>query len=136
DKALAQLLTGLEEQCWQYGGPDSPSVWAAQALARVRDWLGSGVQSGTGALTVTVGLAQRKSKFNRALENACSQLAEEWDQKLSAAAAGLMDLPGSRLSAGEGLFQRLLQHFTHTAQEQEVRIKDQVERAEQARLKM
>ncbi len=136
DKALAQLLAALEEQCWQYGGPDNPSVWATQALARVRDWLGSGVQSGTGALTVTVGVAQRKSRLNRALENACSQLAEEWDQKLSAAAAGLMNLPGARLATGEGLLQRLLQQFTQAAQEQETRIKEQAARADQARVKM
>src|SRR6185369_14319724 len=62
--ALAQLLTTLEEQCWQYGGPDNPGAWATQALTRVRDWLGSGEQGGLGVLTVTVGLAQRKSRLN------------------------------------------------------------------------
>src|SRR5207302_690885 len=132
----AQLLAALGEQCWQYGGPDNPLVWATQALARVRDWLGSGVQSGAGALTVTVGLAQRKSKLNRALENACSQLAEEWDRKLNTAAAGLMDLPGQRLVSAEGLLQRLLQHFTQGAAEQQERIREQAQRAEQSRLKM
>ncbi len=135
-QALEQMLTSLEAQCWQFGGPDNPAAWAAQALARVRDWLGSGVQSGTGALTVTVGLAQRKSKLNRALENACSQLAQEWDTKLTGVAASLMDLPGSRLSSAEALLQKLLQQFTQTAAEQTTRIKEQAARAEQARQRM
>lgn len=134
--ALAQLLQGVEEQCWQYGGPDNPGSWATQALARVRDWLGSGVQGGNGQLTVTVGLAQRKSRLNKALENACSQLGEEWDRKLHEVANSLMELPGPRLASAEGLLQRLVQHFAQTAQEQGARIKEQAARAEEARLKM
>src|SRR5205823_12249680 len=110
--ALAQLLATLEEQCWQYGGPDNPGSWATQALARVRDWLGSGVQGGTGALTVTVGLAQRKSRLNRALENACTQLAEQWDNRLAEVATGLLGLPGPRLASAEAILQRLSQHFS------------------------
>src|SRR2546421_12724223 len=47
-----------------------------------------------------------------------------------------MDLPGSRLAAGEGLLQRLLHHFTQAALEQDTRIKEQAVRAEQARVKM
>lgn len=135
-QALDQLMANLEEQCWQYGGPDNPSSWSTQALARVRDWLGSGVQSGTGALTVTVGLAGRKSKLNKSLENACSQLAEEWDQRINTAASGLMDLAGARIASAEGLLQRLLQHFTEAARDQQHRIREQASRAEQSRLKM
>src|SRR5439155_1350140 len=69
-QALAQQMAGLEEQCWQFGGPDNPASWAASALGRVRDWLGSGIQAGAG--TLTVGPGNRKSRLNRALENACS----------------------------------------------------------------
>jgi hypothetical protein len=134
--SLAQMLTTLEEQCWQYGGPDNPSSWATQALARVREWLGTGVQTGTSQLALTLSVGQRKSRLNRALESACSHLAEEWDKKLGEAAARLMDLPGPRLASAEALLQRLIQHFAESAEEQEGRIKDQADRAEQARLKM
>ena len=125
-QALAQLLTGLEEQCWQFGGPDNPAVWAASALARVREWLGSGVQSGTGGLTVG---ANRKSRLNRALENACSQLAEEWDAKLNAVTATLMGLPGQRLAVAEAGLNRLLQYFLQTGQGQVTRHREQGARA-------
>ena len=67
-RTLAELMAGLEEQCWQLGGPDNPGSWAASALARVRDWLGSGIQVGPADLTV--GAASRKSKLNRALTHA------------------------------------------------------------------
>src|SRR5205807_9743636 len=68
--ALAQLMTNLEEQCWQFGGPDNPGTWASQALARVREWLGSGLHPGSSGLTV--GPGNRKTRLKRALEHSCS----------------------------------------------------------------
>jgi eukaryotic-like serine/threonine-protein kinase len=128
-QALQALLTALEEQCWQFGGPDNPAAWAASALSRVRDWLGSGVQSGTGGLTVGV---NRKSRLNRALENACSQLAEEWDKKLAAVTATLMALPGQRLAVAESGLHRLLEHFLRAGQRQAAGRKEQADHVAKA----
>jgi eukaryotic-like serine/threonine-protein kinase len=124
-QALAKLMAGLEEQCWQYGGPDDAGAWASSALARVREWLGSGVQGTTAGLTV--GLANRKSRLNRALENACSQLAEEWDRKLTDVATSLMDLPGPRVTLAEAALSRLLEHALHAAQDQALLLKERAE---------
>jgi serine/threonine protein kinase len=135
-QALNQVLNLLEEQCWQYGGPDNPGVWASQSLAKVRDWLGTGMQAGFGPMTLTAGVIQRKSKLNKALENACSQLAEEWDGKLMALASGLMDLAGPRLAAAEAIYQRLVDHFTEAIRLQDASIRAQAERVAQARQKM
>jgi hypothetical protein len=123
-QALAQLLQNIEEQCWQYGGPDNPTAWATQALTRVREWLGTGVQGPASAVTLSVGLAQRKSKLNRALENACSQLAEEWDRKLGDAANELMHLPGQRLFLAEAVLNRIVQHHLLAAQDQTATLKE------------
>ena len=120
-QALAQVMATLEEQCWQFGGPDNPAAWATSALTRVRDWLGSGVQGAAGGLTVG---ANRKSRLNRALENACSQLAEEWDKKLATVTATLMALPGQRLAGAEAGLSRLLEHFLRAGQGQAVRRKE------------
>jgi hypothetical protein len=128
-QALQALLAALEEQCWQFGGPDNPAAWAASALNRVRDWLGSGVQSGVGSLTVGT---NRKSRLNRALENACSQLAEEWDKKLVEVTATLMALPGQRLAAAEAGLNRLLAHFLRAGQSQSASRKEQADRVSSA----
>ena len=128
-QALAKLLAALEEQCWQFGGPDNPAVWATGALGRVREWLGSGVQGGAGGLTVG---ANRKSRLNRALENACSQLAEEWDKQLTAVTATLMALPGQRLAVAEAGLHRLLEHFLLAGQGHAVRRKEQADRVSKA----
>ncbi|HKB35467.1 MAG TPA: hypothetical protein VKD72_03375, partial [Gemmataceae bacterium] len=129
-QALVQLMASLEEQCWQFGGPDNPAAWASQALARVREWLGSGLQGGGSGLTI--GPGNRKSRLNRALENACSQLAERWDAKLSAAAGGLMDLPGQRVAVAEAALNRLMQHFLLAAREQEAVLADHAARVARA----
>src|SRR5205823_2751690 len=129
-QALAQLMASLEEQCWQFGGPDNPAAWAAQALARVREWLGSGLQPGGSGLTT--GAGNRKSRLNRALENACSQLAEQWDARLSAAAGSLMDLPGARLAVAEAALSRLLQHFLVAARDQGAVLADHAARVARA----
>ena len=64
---------------------DDPGTWARQTLQRIRDWLGTGV----GVPGVSA-VQQRKSNLTRALEAAATQLAREWDDRLSEVLAGLM----------------------------------------------
>ena len=89
--ALTQLLSTIEEQSEQFVAYDDPGGWARQALVRVKDWLGSGIQP-PGTSTI----AQRKSRLTK-LENAAAELAEEWDLRLTDLAYGLMEHPGRAL---------------------------------------
>ncbi|HZV04217.1 MAG TPA: tubulin-like doman-containing protein [Gemmataceae bacterium] len=109
---LTRLLSSIEEQSQQMVAQDDPGAWARQALTRVQDWLGSGLQPpGTTSLG-----PQRKSRLTRALELAASKLAEEWDKRFSAAAASLMEHPGRRIALAEAAFNRFL-HYCHEAME-------------------
>ena len=75
---LTRLLSAIEEQSQQMVAHDDPGAWARQALTRVQDWLGAGLQP---LGTTTLG-PQRKSRLTRALEHAATKLAEDWDQSL------------------------------------------------------
>jgi hypothetical protein len=96
-EALTRLLAGLEEQSQQVIAQDDPEGWARQALQRVQEWLGSGVQPAGGASAI----GQRKSRLTRALEGAASKLAEEWHLRLVETTRGLMEHPGRRLTLAE-----------------------------------
>jgi serine/threonine protein kinase len=114
-EALTRLLSQVEEQSQQLVAQDDPGAWAKQALGRVKDWLGSGVQSqGTSAVQ------QRKSRLTKSLEGAAARLAEEWDQRLMQAAAGLMEHPGRRVAAAEEAVTRFAQFGSDAAAAQEI----------------
>jgi serine/threonine protein kinase len=101
---LTKLLVSLEEQAGQFVARDDPGSWARQALNRVKDWLGSGVQ-GPGAPL----LQQRKSRLTRALEAAAAQLAERRDEQLLTTVLGLMEHPGRRVAVAEAALARLIE---------------------------
>jgi serine/threonine protein kinase len=99
--ALAAVLANIEEQSRQALAVDDPGAWARQAVGRVREWLGGGVQP-PGAST----LHHRKSRLTRALETAAAELAERWDERFAESAVGLMEHPGRRVAAAEAALNR------------------------------
>jgi serine/threonine protein kinase len=118
---LTRLLTGIEEQSQQMMAQDDPGAWARQALTRVQDWLGGGLQP-PGSTSVG---QRRKSRLTRALENAASKLAEQWDQHFSAAAASLMEHPGARLALAEAALNRFLRYCREATESHQHRLQQQ-----------
>jgi hypothetical protein len=102
---LAALLADIETQSRQLLAQDDPGAWARQALTRVHDWLGSGVSSPN-----TPTIQQRKSRLTKALETAASKLAEQWDQRFTEAAVGLMEHPGRRIAVAEAAVGRFIEY--------------------------
>jgi hypothetical protein len=125
---LTRLLAAIEEQSQQMIAHDDPGAWGRQALTRVQDWLGGGLQPPG---TTTVG-PQRKSRLTRALEGAAAKLAEEWDQRLGAVAAGLMEHPGRRIALSEAAIGRFLRHCQEATETQQQRLQQQAARSQQS----
>jgi hypothetical protein len=126
-EALTRLLSSIEEQSCNATAQDDPASWSRQALARVRDWLGSGVLV-PGAST----LQQRKSRLTRALEAAAARVAEEWDGRLTTAAAGLMEHPGHRIALAEAALQHFVQYCNDAAEAHAERLAQQSLRSQKA----
>jgi hypothetical protein len=126
-EALTRLLANVEEQSRHLIALEDPAAWAAQALSRLRDWLGSGIAP-PGAPTVH----QRKSKMTRALEAAAAQLAEQWDARFTEAAYGLLDHPGRRLALGEAALTRFIGWCGDAAAAHADRVAQQAPRSRQA----
>ncbi len=124
--ALTRLLTTIEEQSQQYIAQDDPGAWARQAVVRVKEWLGSGIQP-----PGTTTLAQRKSRMTRALETAAAQLAEEWDQRLHQVAYALMEHPGKRLAIAEAALCRMIGFCDEAVEAHTTRVGSQGSRASQ-----
>lgn len=110
--ALTGLLSSLEEQSQQSIAQEDSGNWARQALGRIQDWVGGGKGSGSKHDSDL-----QKSKLSRALLAATQKIAEQWDQKLSDVAFGLMEHPGKRVAASEVALKRFVQfaHDTATA---------------------
>jgi hypothetical protein len=126
-EALTRLLSTLEEQSGNGTAQDDPVSWSRQAMGRVREWLGSGVVV-PGAST----LQQRKSRLTRALEAAAVRVAEEWDQRLTAAAAGLMEHPGHRIALAEAALAHFVQYCTDAAETHADRLAQHAQRSRKA----
>jgi hypothetical protein len=124
---LTRLLSTLEEQGQQVVAQDDPGAWARAVLARVREWLGGGVQLQAGPT-----LAQRKSKLTRALESAAGRAAADWTMRLVEAAHGLMEFPGCRVAVAEEMFARLLRFVDEAAKSHEARLLKQATRTKKA----
>jgi serine/threonine protein kinase len=118
---LTRLLTTVEEQSQQMVAQDDPGAWARQALTRVQDWLGGGLQP-PGVTNIG---PQRKSRLTRALECAAGKLAEEWDQRFGSAAAGLMEHPGRRLALAEAAVNRFLRYCREAMEAHQQRLQQQ-----------
>jgi hypothetical protein len=118
---LTRLLAAVEEQSQQMVAQDDPGAWARQALTRVQDWLGGGLQP-LGSTSVG---PQRKSRLTRALECAAAKLAEDWDQRFGAAAAGLMEHPGRRLALAEAAINRFLRYGRDALETHQQRLQQQ-----------
>jgi serine/threonine protein kinase len=125
---LTRLLAAIEEQSQQMLALDDPGAWARQALTRVQDWLGGGLQPPG---TTTLG-PQRKSRLTRALESAAAKLAEEWDQRFGAAAAGLMEHPGRRIALAEAAIGRFLRYCREATEAQQQRLQQQASKSQQS----
>jgi eukaryotic-like serine/threonine-protein kinase len=123
---LTRLLAVVEEQSLQMVAQDDPAAWARQALTRIQDWLGSGLQA-PGATTVGM---RRKSRLTRALEQAASQLAEQWDQHFSTAAASLMEHPGARIALAEAALQRFLLYCREAMESHQPRLEQQTAKSQ------
>jgi serine/threonine protein kinase len=127
-EALARTLSALEEQATQFVAQDDPGNWARQALARVREWLGSGLSAHQ---TRDTG-EWRKSRLSRALETAIDQAAAEWDDRLMQAAARLMETPGARVVAAEAAMTAFAAFCQEQAGAAGDRLKAHVNRVQQA----
>jgi hypothetical protein len=127
-EALARTLSALEEQSQQFVAQDDPGNWARQALARVRDWLGSGLSAHQTRETGE----WRKSRLSRALETAIDQTAQEWDDKLMQAAARLMETPGERVVAAEAAMTSFAAYCQEQAGAAGDKLKGHVARVQQA----
>jgi serine/threonine protein kinase len=127
-EALTRLLATLEEQALQSVAQDDPGNWARQAVARVREWTGSGLSSGTVRETGE----WRKSRLSRALESAAQELAAEWDTRLAEAAFALMEHPGRRIVAAEAALNRFSQFCGETSSANSMLVAHQSARAQQA----
>lgn len=125
-EALTRLLATLEDQSLQSVAQDDPGNWARQALGRVQEWLGSGLDR-----TRKTG-EWRKSKLNRALESAAQKVAEDWDQKLAVAAFALMAHPGRRVAAAEATLERFALHCAEATTAAGERVQQQGLRSQQA----
>jgi len=138
---LTRLLSSMEEQSQQMVAQDDPATWARQALTRITDWLGNGLTPpGTGPAAESRGgglsVGQRKSRLTKSLESAAGQLAEDWETKLLATVAGLMEHPGKRLAVAEAA----LGHFCKFCDEASValgaRIQQKMTRTQAAQLNL
>ncbi|HTU17849.1 MAG TPA: tubulin-like doman-containing protein [Gemmataceae bacterium] len=125
---LTRLLSAIEEQSQQMVALDDPGAWARQALTRVQDWLGGGLQPPG---TTTLG-PQRKSRLTRALEHAAAKLAESWDKRFAAAATGLMEHPGRRIALAEAALNRFLHYCREATEAQQQRLQQQAGKSEQS----
>jgi hypothetical protein len=123
---LTRLLSGIEEQSQQMVAQDDPGAWARQALTRVQDWLGSGLQLPG---TTTVG-QRRKSRLTHALEHAASGLAEQWEQHFGAAAASLMEHPGARVALAEAALHRFLRYCREATEAHQQRLQQQAAKSQ------
>jgi hypothetical protein len=135
-EVLTRLLAGLEEQSQQLIAQDDPGGWARQALQRVMEWLGSGVQHSSNGTSGKSGerlnVMQRKSRLSKSLETAAAHLAEEWEQRFTGAAFGLMEHPGRRIAAAEAALTRLIQFCSETSATQEQRLTQLHDRTRQS----
>jgi hypothetical protein len=127
-EALTRLLATLEEQAQQSVALDDPGNWARQAVGRVREWSGAGLNVGP----VREAGEWRRSRLSRALETAAQKLAAEWDARLSETAFALMEHPGRRVAAAEAALARFLRYCTETADANAALLAQQSTRAQQA----
>ncbi len=125
--ALTRLLAGIEEQSDQFIAHDDPGGWSRQALVRVKEWLGSGIQP-PGTSTI----AQRKSRLTKALEAAAVALVDDWDKRLTDLAYGLMEHPGRRVAIAEKALGHMIQYCTEAAEAHATRQKQQAPRTKKA----
>jgi hypothetical protein len=125
---LTKLLVAIEDQAGQFIARDDPGGWARQALNRVKDWLGSGVQ----AAGVT-SLQQKKSKLTRALEAAAGQVAEQRESEMIEVVFGLMEHPGRRVAAAEAALARLIALLNQAATAHTERYHQESDRTQHAR---
>ncbi|MGL4552559.1 MAG: hypothetical protein ACRC33_15405, partial [Gemmataceae bacterium] len=124
--ALTKVLVTLEEQSMSPMAQDDPGGWAKQALTKVRDWLGSGV-----AIPGVAAMQQKRSPLTRALEAAAAALAKDWDERLGAVVAGLMDHGGRRLAVAEAAVARLMHYCDEATNAHAARVQKQSARAGQ-----
>jgi serine/threonine protein kinase len=125
---LTKLLVSIEEQASQFIARDDPAGWARQAVTRVKDWLGSGVQAAG-----IPSLQQRKSKLTRALEAAAVQLAEQREAQMAEVVLSLMEHPGRRIAAAEAALMRLIVLCNEAETEHTNRHHQESDRTQQAR---
>jgi len=110
-EVLAGILGKLEEQHMQPLAQEDPVNWGKQALNRVRDFVGTGVDDGEVN-------EWRKTKLTRALSAAALKVAEQWDHKLSQALFALTEHAGARVATAELALEKLLEFFRQTAEAQ------------------
>ncbi len=127
-EALTRLLASLEEQAQQSLAQEDPGNWARQAVTRVREWFGAGLNAGP----VREAGEWRKSRLSRALEAAAQKLAAEYDTRLAETAFALMEHPGKRVAAAEAALLRFSQFCSASAAANALHLEQQSARAQQA----
>jgi serine/threonine protein kinase len=118
-EVLAGLLAKLEEQHGQQIAQDDPTNWAKQALNRVRDFVGSGVDDGEIN-------DWRKTKVTRSLCLAAQKLSEQWDNKLSQELYALAEPTGARVATMELALEKLIAVFNGASEVQRKLLEQQM----------
>ena len=85
-------------QLLQSTAQDDPGNWCKQAMSRIRDWMGAGIDDQDFS-------EWRKTKLARALSLSAQKVAEQWDQRITKEVYDLMAFPGARVAGGRTLHQ-------------------------------
>jgi hypothetical protein len=123
-EVLRMTTAELERQISVLPGPEA-AAWAVRAMDQVRDCVGGKSVHSSESL-------YRKSRAHRALTQASQQVAEQWENHVSALLFPLMDYPGRRVATTEAAFQRLVRYCEQAASEQRRRLDEQTTRTRDA----
>jgi hypothetical protein len=124
-EVLSSMLARLEDQFIQPIAQDDPGNWCKQAMSRIRDWMGSGVDDQEYT-------EWRKTKLARALAAAAQKAAEQWEQKITRDVYDLMAFPGARVAGAEIALAALHAHFQKAAESHAALHQQQVPQVESA----
>jgi hypothetical protein len=109
---VARMITELIEEANRPEVSTNPAIWAEQAITQFEEWVGS---RATGADDSVL----RRSRFSVVYTNAVSFVAEDWEKRLVAGIAAVMDRPGRRTAAMEVALNNLIAFCDQAAAAQE-----------------
>ena len=124
-EALAGVLSTLQEQSAQSLAYEDPGSWSRQALNRVRDWVGDGVDEST------LINDWRRTKINRAFHQGAQKVAAEYAKQLTNQLFSVMENPGARVAAAESALDFLQEYYHANIEAQKEMLEQQKTRTTQ-----